>query len=167
MKNSDVFHIPTQNRSCGYSLEPPPRGGSNQYPQSMFLSRNKKIMYTPVNPIFILQKCGFRGSKLYRHVFVMIQEELLRKNSDCLPKVIRQLTHHSQSAYQELYVVFELSSFVPHLSFFYVPRRLCFRDCDIAWAFSLIILHSNVTIRTATEFKAFRNQNGFFINCIH
>ena len=27
---------------CGYSLEPPWRGGSNECPQSMFLSRNKK-----------------------------------------------------------------------------------------------------------------------------
>ena len=28
----------------GYSLEPPRRGGSNEYPQSMFLSRNMKNM---------------------------------------------------------------------------------------------------------------------------
>ena len=27
---------------CGYSLEPPRRGGSNEYPQSMFLSRKEK-----------------------------------------------------------------------------------------------------------------------------
>ena len=25
-----------KNIDCGYSLEPPPRGGSNEYPQSMF-----------------------------------------------------------------------------------------------------------------------------------
>ena len=41
-KNSDIFHISAQNIDCGYSLEPPQRGGSNEYPQSMFLSRNKK-----------------------------------------------------------------------------------------------------------------------------
>ena len=41
-KNSDIFHISAQNINCGYSLEPPRRGGSNEYPQSMFLSRNKK-----------------------------------------------------------------------------------------------------------------------------
>ena len=53
IKNSDIFHISVQNIDCGYSLEPPRRGGSNEYPQSMFLSRNKKkIMYTPVNPSF-------------------------------------------------------------------------------------------------------------------
>ena len=30
------FHISAQNIDCGYSLEPPRRGGSNEYPQSMF-----------------------------------------------------------------------------------------------------------------------------------
>ena len=53
-KNSDIFHISAQNIDCGYSLKPPRRGGSNEYPQSMFLSRNKKIMYTPVNPSFTI-----------------------------------------------------------------------------------------------------------------
>ena len=41
------FHISDQNLDCGYSLEPPRRGGSNEYPQSMFLSRNKKINVYP------------------------------------------------------------------------------------------------------------------------
>ena len=41
-KNSDIFHISAQNIDCGNTLEPPRRGGSNEYPQSAFLSRNKK-----------------------------------------------------------------------------------------------------------------------------
>ena len=48
IKKSDIFHVSAQNIDCGHMLEPPWRGGSNEYPQSMFLSRNKK-MYTPVN----------------------------------------------------------------------------------------------------------------------
>ena len=36
IKNSDIFLISAQNIDCGYSLEPPRRGGSNEYPQSMF-----------------------------------------------------------------------------------------------------------------------------------
>ena len=36
MKNSDIFHIFAQNIDCGYSLEPPRRGGSNEYPQYVF-----------------------------------------------------------------------------------------------------------------------------------
>ena len=51
-KNSDIFHISTQNLECGYSLEPPRRGGSNEYPQSMFLSRNKKNNVYPCKPQF-------------------------------------------------------------------------------------------------------------------
>ena len=31
-----VFLISAQSIDYGYSLEPPPRGGSNEYPQSMF-----------------------------------------------------------------------------------------------------------------------------------
>ena len=50
IKNSDSFHISAQNIDCGYSLEPPRRGGSNEYPQSMFLAEIRKIMYTPINP---------------------------------------------------------------------------------------------------------------------
>ena len=32
----EIFLIFAQNIDCGYSLEPPRRGGSNVYPQSMF-----------------------------------------------------------------------------------------------------------------------------------
>ena len=46
------FLIFAQNIDCGYTLEPPQRGGSNEYPQSMFWSKNKKNMYTRVNPTF-------------------------------------------------------------------------------------------------------------------
>ena len=31
VKISDMFHISAQNIDCGYSLEPPQRGGSNEY----------------------------------------------------------------------------------------------------------------------------------------
>ena len=41
-KNSDIFHISAQNIDCGYSLKPPRWGGSNEFPQSMLLSRNRK-----------------------------------------------------------------------------------------------------------------------------
>ena len=32
-KNTEIFHISAQNIDCGYSLEPPRRGRSNEYPQ--------------------------------------------------------------------------------------------------------------------------------------
>ena len=38
-----IFLISAQNIDCGYSLEPPHRGGSNEYPQSMFCAEIWKI----------------------------------------------------------------------------------------------------------------------------
>ena len=60
-----------QNIDCGYSSEPPRQGGSNECSQSMFLSRNKKNNVYPCKPQFYYIKVGLRGSKLYKHVFVM------------------------------------------------------------------------------------------------
>ena len=53
-KKSNIFHISAQNIDCGYLLEPPRRGGSNEYPQSMFLSRNKKNNVYPCKPSFTI-----------------------------------------------------------------------------------------------------------------
>ena len=61
VKNSYILHISAQNIDCGYSLEPPRRGGSNEYPQSMFLSRNKKNNAYPCKPQFYYIKGGFKG----------------------------------------------------------------------------------------------------------
>ena len=38
IKNSDILHISAQNIDCWYSLEPPRRGGSNEYTQYMILA---------------------------------------------------------------------------------------------------------------------------------
>ena len=37
-----IFLISAQNIDCGYSLEPPRRGGSNEYPQSMFWAKRPR-----------------------------------------------------------------------------------------------------------------------------
>ena len=63
-KNSEIFHISAQNIDCGYSLEPPRRGGSNEYPKSVFLSRNKKNDVYPCKPQFYYIKVGFKGVKI-------------------------------------------------------------------------------------------------------
>ena len=49
-----------QNIDCEYTLEPPRRGGSNEYPQSMFWNKNKKNRHTPVSPSFFCIKVGFK-----------------------------------------------------------------------------------------------------------
>ena len=50
-----IFLIFAQNIDCGYTLEPPQRGGSKEYPQTMFWSKNKKNMFTRVNPFFYIK----------------------------------------------------------------------------------------------------------------
>ena len=42
IKKQHIFHVSAQNIDCEYSLKPPQRGGSNEYPQFMFSSKNKK-----------------------------------------------------------------------------------------------------------------------------
>ena len=64
IKKFDIFLISAQNIDRGYSLEPPRRGGSNEYPQSMFLSRNKKNNVYPCKPQFYYIKVGFKGVKI-------------------------------------------------------------------------------------------------------
>ena len=53
MKNYSIFLIFAQNIDRGNTLEPPKLGGSNEYPQSMFRSKNMK-KYTSVNPSFTI-----------------------------------------------------------------------------------------------------------------
>ena len=68
-----IFLTFAQNKDCGYSLEPPRRGGSNEYPQSVFWAEIWKISE------FFNRKFSFFGSEIfnifeYRHVFVMKTE---------------------------------------------------------------------------------------------
>ena len=64
-KKSLIFFIfLLKNIDCGYSLEPPRRGVSNEYPQTMFWAEIRKILYTPVNPQFYYIKVGFKGIKI-------------------------------------------------------------------------------------------------------
>ena len=61
------FHIPAQNIDLATVLvrtEPSRRGGSNEYPQSMFLSRNKKNNVYSCKSQFCYIKVGFKGVKI-------------------------------------------------------------------------------------------------------
>ena len=58
-----------KNIHCGYSLEPPRWGGSDEYPQSMFLSRNKKTNVHPCKSQFYYIKVGFKGVKTKQACF--------------------------------------------------------------------------------------------------
>ena len=56
--NSDIS---AENIDCRYSLEPPWRGDSYEFSQSMILSRNKKNNVYPCKPQFYYIKVGFKG----------------------------------------------------------------------------------------------------------
>ena len=57
------FHISAQNIDCGYSLEPPCRGGSNEYPHSMFWAVIRKIIDNLYTQFYYI-KMGFKGVKI-------------------------------------------------------------------------------------------------------
>ena len=65
-----IFLIFAQKIDCGYPLEPPHRGGSNEYPQSMFWAEIWKIsdFFLSENFHFLVVKFSVY---LNRHVFVM------------------------------------------------------------------------------------------------
>ena len=70
MKNSGSFHISAQNIECGYLLELPQQGGYNEYSESMFMSRNKKINGYPCKPQFYFKKVGFKRGQNYIGLFL-------------------------------------------------------------------------------------------------
>ena len=59
IKKSNIFHISAQNIDCGHR-----RGGSNEYLQSMLLSRNNKNDVYPCKPQFYYIKVVFKGVKI-------------------------------------------------------------------------------------------------------
>ena len=64
-----ILLISAQNIDCGYSLKPPRRGASNEYPQSIFWAEMWKISaFLSENFHFLVVKFSVY---LNRHVFVM------------------------------------------------------------------------------------------------
>ena len=49
IKSSDIFHISAQNIDCGYSLEPPRWGGSNEYHNLCFEQYEAVLTSTTIN----------------------------------------------------------------------------------------------------------------------
>ena len=77
-KNSDIFHISAQNLVLRYSLEPPRRGSSHEYTQSMLLSRNKKGNVYPCKPQFYyIYKSGAKGGQNYIGMFSCLSYKVI------------------------------------------------------------------------------------------
>ena len=58
-----LFLILLKNIDCGYSLEPPRRGSSNEYPQSMFWAETGKIFE------FFIWKFSVFGGEIFQYIF--------------------------------------------------------------------------------------------------
>ena len=66
-KKIDIFLIFAQNIDCGYSEAVLKRGGSNEYPQSMFWSKIRKmdIRYPCIPQVYYI-KVGYKGVYITR-----------------------------------------------------------------------------------------------------
>ena len=56
----DIFNIVAQNIDREYTIEPPRRDGSNEYPQSMFWSKNKIKCFPEYIPVLLYIKVGYK-----------------------------------------------------------------------------------------------------------
>ena len=61
IKNSDILIFLLKNINCGYSLEPPQKGGSNEYQQLCFWAEIRKNNAYPYKLQFYCIKVGFKG----------------------------------------------------------------------------------------------------------
>ena len=64
----DIILIFAENIDCGYTLESPRRGGSNEYPQSMFSAKIRKIGIPLQTPV-LLYKSRVQGVFIARTCF--------------------------------------------------------------------------------------------------
>ena len=66
----DMFLFFPENIDCGYTLELPRQGGSDEFPQSLFWNKNKKNKYIPANPSFLyIYKSGAEGDIFFKDIF--------------------------------------------------------------------------------------------------
>ena len=68
IENFHMKNLISQNIDCGYTLGPPRRCGSNEYPKSMFWIK-KNNRYTPAYPSFTIYKSGVQGGTHLMDIF--------------------------------------------------------------------------------------------------
>ena len=66
----DIFLIFAQNIDCGYNLEPPRWGGSYEYLQSMFWSKNSEAVLTSTYNLCFGAKIRKIGTPLHTPVLL-------------------------------------------------------------------------------------------------
>ena len=96
------FLISAQNIDCGYSLEPPRRGGSVEYPQSIFWAEIEKKISEFLSEIFLVLVVKF-SIYLNKRIFVMTDFRYLRQrltkstNGMCAHPWLRSTWESAQS----------------------------------------------------------------------
>ena len=91
-----IFLISAENIDCGYSLEPPHRGGSNEYTQSMFwadITSTHNLFWAEIwkNIGVFIWKCSAFGGKnfnIYLNRLVFVMYRLQHLNSYQHSKII-------------------------------------------------------------------------------
>ena len=99
-KGLQFFLFSIQNIGCGYSLEPPRRGGFNVYPQSMFCANNIKNI-----KILLTEFSIFTAEKLY---------------VNCMGKCLEYINHWCLEKYRYVHFIkllIECSDGYPHSMF--------------------------------------------------
>ena len=154
MKKCYLFVTFGRNWDCWYSLEPPHRGGSNEYPQSMFYSRNKKNNVYPCKP-----QWGLWGSKLHRHVFVMYTN-FCKSNHDPYKTLYIQI--NGSLWYARIYLLVTITEFTldiriastknvgTHYSWFLEPFEQDLYCLPFSQSF---YIYHQVVIRTCLNFR--------------
>ena len=103
-----IFLISARNIDCGYSLEPPRRGGSKEYPQSIFWAEIWKILaFLSENFQFLEMNCSIY---LNRRVFVMTSPEC-------------------QFMYQNIFVITKCCLLCEHSLILYSYNMICIHAC--------------------------------------
>ena len=67
-KHANIVHISAENINCAYSLEPPGRCGSKEYPTIYVFEQKKENVY-PCKPQFCYIKMGFKGVNVIQAYF--------------------------------------------------------------------------------------------------
>ena len=109
MQGYTFFLIFAKNKDCGYSLEPPRRGGSNVYPRSVFI-KNEKIskLFTEHFRFYnfknlcihcITWACFRNGVKLTLY----LNNISVSRGADILPNKQRVTTHKRHESRQSLH----------------------------------------------------------------
>ena len=68
-KKIDILNMFAQNIPCGYTLDAPRQGGSNEYPQCMYWSKSKNEIGISLRIPFLLYKSGVQWSIHYTDMF--------------------------------------------------------------------------------------------------